>query len=214
MDVKELSGLNVDIAPFGQVSYWTGSDPMSLERHYLTLFHYAGGSVWVPAEDQDGRHIGVEWEYPRQFSMVVVGFADPSRMPPPESVRLQYWQRNWPPAFHGGWTAVDDPYNGQWVNTRCEIVVAQDTWTFTFDPLDITELPHAEDFAVTYRQSCRFRLLFKDGSAPEIHKIRVLSDSIWRAAKLSIEFADGSSLPTMLSAHNGYILSVERETKA
>ena len=33
-------------------------------------------------------------------------------------------------------------------------------WTFTFDPLDITELHSAEDFAVTYRQALKMRLGF------------------------------------------------------
>ena len=208
---KTLSGQTIDIAPFGRMRYWIGNDPMTIEGRDILIEHYGGGECLVPASGQDegASQIGVEWEYPRQFSHVIVRFRDAAQMPSTKDVRLQYWQRNWPPAFHGGWTAVDDPYNGQWINAHCEIRAAGDTWTFDFDPLDISELPHAEDFAVTYRQSYRVRLLFKDGSTPEIAEIKVFSDSIWRVGALEIEFLAASDEPAQVSVHNGYILSLD-----
>ena len=196
----------MDIRPFGWVRYWTGNDPMTIEGHDLDQTNGA----WLPVavEEQGGSHIGIEWEYPRQFSKVVVCFRNPA--PKPESVRLQYWVHNWPPNYAGGWTAVDDPYNGRWVTTNGNLHVEEDTWTFTFDPLDITEIDRARDFAVNYRQSYKIRLLFKDGSTPAIGDIQVLSDSIWRKANLKIEFDDnGLTYAGSVEAHNGYVLSVD-----
>ena len=208
---EALAGQNIDIAPFGRIRYWTGNDPMTLEGHDIEPREMGSALAWSPvsAPEQGGSHIGVEWEYPRQFSGLSIRFTDSSAVPFPASVRVQYWQRNWPPAYHGGWTAVDDPYNGQWVNAHCEITVDGPTWGIAFDPLDITELRHAEDFAVEYRQSYRVRLLFKDGSTPQISDFKVLSDSIWRAADLKIEFQDKSQYGGDIEIHNGYILSLD-----
>lgn len=178
----DLAGTRIDIAGFGRLSYWTGGDPMTLTRLDAT------DQTPVNVEPQGGPHIGVEWECPRQFSSVVVRFADTSNVPPPRSVRLQYWVHNWPPDFSGGWTAVDDPYNGRWVTANGEFDIDGDTWTFAFDPLDVTEIDHARDFAVTYRQSYRVRLLFTDGSTPRIAAFRVFSGSVWREASLRVQF--------------------------
>ena len=208
---EKLIGQGIDIAPFGLVRYWTGNDPMTIEGHD---FPRREGGGWTPVvvPEQGGSHIGIEWEYPRQFSSVMVRFRDASQLPRPESVKVQYWVHNWPPDFRGGWTAVDDPFNGQWVAAHGDISIDRDTWTFIFDPLDFTEIGRAEDFAVLYRQAFRLRLLFKDGATPEISEFRVFSDSIWREASLRIEFGlveGGLTFAGTIEAHNGYLLSTD-----
>ena len=190
------AGSSMDIAPFGRISYWTGSDPMTIESHDIQ-----GYILPVDVPEQGGLHIGIEWEYPRQFSSVVVKFKKAPKKP--ESVRLQYWVHSWPSGMRGGWTHTDDPYNGNWVTAHGEFAVNGDTWTFIFDPLDFTEIARAEDFAVLYRQAFRLRLLFRDGSTPEIVGIQVISDSIWREGDLRIE--PGGKI----EAYNGYIVSVD-----
>ncbi len=201
----ELIGTKCDIAPFGRLSYWTGSDPLTLTRCD------APDLQPVNREEQGGRHLGIEWEYPRQFSSVVIRF-DEGRAPCPKDVQLQYWVHNWPSDFAGGWTAVDDPYNGKWVTANGEFRVDGSTWTFMFDPLDITEISRATDFAVTYRQSYRVRLLFKGESEPGIAGLEVYSDSTWREAALRIEFGlrdGGLTYSGPIEVHNGYILSTD-----
>ena len=205
---RKLVGERMNIAPFGRIMYWTGSDPLTLEAHEIE----PSDGVWLPVdvEEQGGPHIGVEWEHPRQFSSVVVRFRD--SQPAPESVRLEYWVHSWPPRWGGGWTAIDDPFNGSWVWAHGDVHVSGDTWTFTFDPLDITEIDRAEDFAVFYRQAYRVRLLFRDGSKPAIADIGVFSDSIWREATLRIQFGlGGNSLRYggNVDVYNGYVLSLD-----
>jgi len=209
MSPNNLAGRNVDITPFGRISYWTGNDPMTLTRHDSPLLDECRLPVDVP--DQGGPHIGVEWEYPRQFSRIAVRFAD-AEAAPCGSVRLQYWVHNWPPDFSGGWTAVDDPYNGRWVSANGEFRADGGTWTFAFDPLDVTEIDRARDFAVTYRQSYRIRLLFEDGSTPPVAELKVFSDSVRREAALRIEFGlkdDALTYAGPIEVHNGRVISVD-----
>ncbi len=170
---------SVDIVPFGRISYWTGSDRLTIERH--------DADGWTPVDvpEQGGPHVGVEWEQTRRFSSIIAHFADDA--PDPSQVRVQYWHQNWPEPWIGGWTAVDDPFNGKWVTANGEFKIEGDTWTFTFDPLDITELGSAEDFAVTYRQALKVRLLFK-GCSPNIESLEIRSGSVWKEADLRIEF--------------------------
>jgi len=207
--VQELVGKNIDIAPFGRIRYWTGHDPTTIEGHDAR--HLPDGA-WVPQDvsEQGGPHLGVEWEYPRQFSSVAVRFAD-RNLPDPGELKLQYWVHSWPQDFRGGWTAVDDPFNGEWVTAHGEAAIDGDTWTFVFDPLDVTEIIRAADFAVTYRQAYRLRFLFRDGSAPEILGINVFSESVWREAALRISFAPDGMLHYggRIEAHNGHVLAVD-----
>lgn len=109
------------------------------------------------------------------------------------------------------WTAVEDPYNGRWVTAHDNVEVEGKVWRHTFDPLDIVELPHAEDFPVTFRQSLKLRLLFHD-DAPRIENICVLSDSIWRKARLRIELGLGGECVSYgggVEIYNGYLISID-----
>ena len=190
--------MNVDIAPFGRMTYWTGSDRLTIERHDAVQ----ESGVWKPADvtEQGGPHIGVGWDEPRRFERVVVGFAD--KVPSPKEVKLQYWHHTWPQAWAGGWTAVDDPFNGKWVAAHGDILREGDSLVFTFDPLDFTEIPQAEDFAVYYRQALKVRLLFK-GINPGIKSIEVYSGEEWKEAEIKIEGAEIAKL----EIYDGKILS-------
>ena len=172
----------VDVALFGKMTYWTGSDRLSIERQDAVQ----ESGVWKPVDvpDQGGAHIGVGWDEPRRFDRVVVRFAD--EVPAPEQVRLQYWHHTWPARWAGGWTAVDDSFNGKWVTAHGDVISEGDSLVFTFDPLDFTEIPQAEDFAVNYRQALKVRVLFK-GISPGIKAFEVCSGSVWKEAEFKIE---------------------------
>lgn len=205
--VNTSSNLNVDIAGFGSIKYWTGSDPVSFEGHNVPIENAAWSPVDVP--EQEGRHWGVEWESPRQFCKVVVTYRSESEMPNPEDVRLQYWHVSWPAPFKSGWTPIDDPYNGRWVTAKGDVAVEGTTWTYTFDPLDITELPKAEDFPVFYRQSYRIRFLYKTDSDVIINAVQVFSDSTWRETILEANFEGMYQYSGGVDVHNGRLLSLD-----
>lgn len=205
---SDIVGSRVDIAPFGIISFWTGSDRFTIERHDAP----SDGTAWLPvdAPEHGGPHIGLEWECPRRFSMVEVRYAK-QQAPSPGMVKLQYWNHTWPEQWAGGWTAVEDAYNGKWVTAHDNVEIVGDVWRHTFDPLDIVELPHAEDFSVKFRQSLKLRLLFHD-TGPRIEHISVFSDSIWRKATLRVEFginSGGITFAGNVEVYNGYLLSMD-----
>ncbi|MBP6963538.1 MAG: hypothetical protein KBC96_03935 [Armatimonadetes bacterium] len=206
--MNELVGQRVEIAQFGRFSYWTGDGPLTLSRQDAP--ELGGCHLPVDGEGQEGSHIGVEWENARQFSRVEARFAEAfSRIC---DVRLQYWAHNWPPDLDGGWTAVDDLFHGRWVTANGEAAIEGDTWSFVFDPLDITEIHRAQDFAVHYRQSLRVRLLFPDGLSPAVAELMVFSDSVWREAALRVEFGlceQGVTYAGPVGVHNGCVLSAD-----
>ncbi|MCX6376545.1 MAG: hypothetical protein NTU88_11025 [Armatimonadetes bacterium] len=205
--MRPEAGERVDLAPFGGMAYWTGSDRLTIERHEAPRENGVFAPVDVP--EQGGSHLGIEWNEPRRFERIIVRFAD--EVPSPDQVKLQYWHHTWPEQWVGGWTAVDDPYNGKWVTAHGQAEISGDTWRFTFDPLDITELPRAEDFTVTFRQTLKVRLLFKD-VAPNVREIEVLGTSVWKEADLRIEFGLSEhelKYAGSISAHDGYVISVD-----
>ncbi len=204
--LRQLDGQAVDIAPFGEMRFWTGADALSIEGHALQ----AAGGAWRPVDvpEQGGPHLGLEWDIPRQFREVRVHYA--ALAADPQAVRLQYWNHNWPARWAGGWTAIDDPHNGRWVTAHGEVEVDGTAVLFRFDPLDITELERAEDFAVTWRQSYRIRLLFPRGPLPAVRRMEVLSTSVWRTETLHILAEDPAWLEGEVTAANGYVLSVRR----
>ncbi len=197
----------VNIAEFGALKYWTGDDPISLEEHSLPL----GSGFWEPQDvpEQQGRHWGIAWEWPRQFYKVVVKYRSEAEMPCPKGVKLQYWHASWPAPFKSGWTPIDDPYNGSWVSPKGDISIEGDTWTYTFDPLDFTELPQAEDFAVFYRQSYRIRFLYDSSSPAVVERIEVYSDSVWREADFKVSFNGDYKYAGSVEAFNGQIITLE-----
>lgn len=195
---EELLGSAMDIADFGQLRYWTGADAATIEGHAPR--QQDGAYAPEEAPEQGGRHIGLEWEHPRQFSRVVAHYKTlPER---PERVKLQYWNHTWPAAREGGWTAVDDPFNGRWVTAHGDVCVDGTSVTYTLDPLDFPELERAEDFSVTWRQALRLRLLFREGQDALIERLEVFSTSIWQKAELRIS-APGVKT---LTIRNGRIL--------
>lgn len=178
-----IEGDRVNLTPFGSLSYWTGTDRLTIERHDAAVTD--GVCRPVDVAEQGGSHIGIEWDDSRRFSTIIVRYAGDA--PKPEQVRIQYWHHTWPQSWHGGWTSVDDPYNGRWVTVHDNAEIAGDTWTHTFDPLDVNELSSAQDFPVEYRESLKMRLLYRDGIRPKIAEIRALSDSTWKRASVRVE---------------------------
>lgn len=197
------AGQPVDIAPFGELRFWTGFDALTIEHHRIE----SEGGVFHPVDvpEQGGTHIGIEWDVPRQIERIVVHYDGAAPTAP--DVRVQYWNHNWPAEWHGGWTAIDDPHNGRWITAHVETETTGDKVTCTFDPLDISELDRAQDFAVRYRQTFRFRLLFREGASRPLRGFEVYSTSTWRESGFRIAFSGSRPRPGDLSVRNGYALS-------
>lgn len=184
--MKAAAGEPADIAPFGEMCSWTGDTPATIEAHRLEREVVGDERVWrAMATAGRSSHLGIEWECMREFERVEVTYAQGQQVP--ARVKLQYWQHYWPQPYRGGWTSLDDPYNGHWVSAQGDVTVEGYLQTFRFDPLDITELRHAADYPVTYRAALKVRLLFEGPDAPAITRLRVFGRSVWREADLVVE---------------------------
>ncbi|MEI6916629.1 MAG: hypothetical protein WCL39_15950, partial [Armatimonadota bacterium] len=200
-------GDRVDVAPFGEFAYWTGNDPMDIEKHSLVLD--AGLIVPVEVAGDRGSHFGIEWEEPRHIHCVMITYEEGYDLPDPSTVKVQYRQHTWPAKWKGGWTHIDDAYHGRWLTAQGQFAVDGASWTYEIDPLDIAEHEEARNFAVPYRQSSKLRVLFTDKVAP-IREVRVTSDSVWREIGLVVQYVNAAkSYSGDVSVYNGYILEKE-----
>ena len=119
-----------DVAPFGEIRTWDA-----------------------------GKDIGVLWEDPRDIVKVVVRFADGEQVPDPSTVKLQYWQSQWPEqrapreaapeSKISGWIYAGDWFQGKWHDADADLKTEGDTWTYTFRPLNAREFPDLKGFSAT-----------------------------------------------------------------
>lgn len=204
-------GEAVDATPFAVVSYWTGSTPETIKVHAAEKVSGPAGERWwqpVDVEEQGGPHIGLQWESPRRFSRIVVRYAPGQQLPEPASVKVQYWHRSWPQHEQGGWTEIDDQFNGRWVTAKTDMEDLDSGVSYSFLPLDKEELGRDVVGPVKYRVAYKVRLLFPKALTPAIHSIQALGDYQWKEVHVRIEFgcAAGSEVPRegTMEVHNGY----------
>ena len=174
----------VDVAPFGEIRAWDA-----------------------------GKDIGILWEDARDIAKVVVRFANGEQIPDPVSVKLQYWQSQWPEhrvpreatgSDIPGWMNAGDWFQGKWKDADAEMAADQATWTFTFRPINAKEFPDLKDFDATYRHTLKLRLLFAD-KAPRIAAMRAFTDSTWQKTTAVVEWDKGQEWDGKAEAFNGHI---------
>ena len=193
MHMKELEsagleeGSPVNVAPFGQVKSW-----------------------------EEGHDIGIIWEDPRDIFSVDLRYADGIAAPRPENVRIQYWVSQWPtrriPRYEksgaggSGWLDVGDWFRGRWKDADTELDVKGASWRYRFRPVNEKEFPQLKNFGASYRSTLKLRLVFSRG-VPEISRLAVYTDSVWKRTHLSIiwDGNDARMRNGRLEAFNGAI---------
>jgi len=209
----------VDIAPFGQLCTWTGAGPMEIERHAMERRELPNGRrAFSPAEALPGRepHIGVEWDFAQDVAGVEIEFArgDDASLPGEEA--LQYWHDSWPPQDRGGWTRLDDPFNGNWKRPKAEFRREGKKWVYSILPLSDDEIPESRGLRVSYRRTYKVRVVFPDGQFPLVAALRVFSPHEWKRADLKIQTGVGPGArplkPTSAEVFCGHLLSPLKPT--
>ena len=204
-------GSPIDLAPFGRLKYFYGTDP----RRLLFADAAVEDGAYLPS-DPDGegrRHLGLAWEDPRDIYSVSITF-EPGAIPDPEQVEVQYWRRNWPWADRDrlrgarrGWIGRDDHYRGRWITALSRVAVEGDTVTYDFHHLDLTEiddpraLEESEDFNPEYRCTLKLRVLFPPGAAPRVRGIGAFTKGEWKGGQADV-FGVGEA---PADAYNGYV---------
>lgn len=207
-------GERVDVAPFGHVCTWTGTRAEDIERNPARKEEVAPAKiVWVPDETYSGKepHIGVEWDFPQDVAGVEVEFARDEDASLPGENALQYWHDSWPAPDRGGWTRLDDPFNGTWKRPKADFRREGNRWIYQILPLTKEEIPESGDVRVAHRRTYKVRLVFPDKRFPPIAGIRAFSPHNWKEAQLRIEAGAGSGEnPLKLSSAEvfcGHLLS-------
>jgi len=206
-------GDQVDIAPFGHVCTWTGTTAVDIERHPLRKQELADcKSVWIPGEGSPGKepHIGVEWDFPQDVAGVEAEFARAEDASLPGENALEYWHDSWPPQDRGGWTRLDDPFNGTWKRPKANFRREGNRWIYQILPLSKEEVPASGDVRVAYRRTYKVRIVFADNRFPPIAALRVLSPHKWKEAELRIETGVLEQKPMKLTSADvfcGHLLS-------
>jgi len=219
----------VNLVEFGRINWWSGEKPNEIESHLIKpIKDEEGNFYWVPVkESKTGKlHIGVEWDEPRDIHKITVTYNDKKYTPEPDSIRVEYWQNSWPsPAperrkgARRGWIEKDDPWHGRWITANTEVEVNKNQHVYSFEHLDITELPdekkllEAEDYNAFFRRALKVRLIFEDNSYPKITELKVYSKSIWREEIVDVLFGckeeKSKDWSGTLEIWNGKIMGIE-----
>src|SRR5262249_38164550 len=134
--VSAPRGDPVDLAPFGQVRSWDDAGP-------------------------DKFATGVEWDEPRDFSLVVI---EPTAAMALEvsDLAVEYWVSSWPSKSRGGWTQTDTPWQGSWRKISAHTAQSANVLRFEFDALTSQENPNAANWVGSlpnYRRALKLRLV-------------------------------------------------------
>ncbi len=156
-----------------------------------------------------GGAIEIEWTQPRSIRAVELGF-EPD-VPPPSSVKIEWWRRVWPDNGTGGWMKLDDPFNGRWTTVRAEAVGETQSLRFRFMPLDADEAQGAKRLGIGHRHTYKLRVTC---SAPiQVTKLATFSDAVWKHARLRFEWrrdqAGAGKRTGQFEARNGRVLNVK-----
>ena len=169
--------------------------------------------------DQPGEY-AIWWEDPHDIYRIEVVFAEQvERRDLPE---LHYWGHSWPKvhvpknavvgAGNQGWLAMDDWITGGWRRGAVFVEGAGKTWTYTFQPVAAENLDDAQDPGFAFRRTLKLRLYGGD-RLPNVEKLAVFTDSVWREADVCLEWGGIASCEQRwdgrLEAYNGYVVSVE-----
>lgn len=221
------AGAPVDLSGFATLCWWTGTERQNLRTHLLS--RDSQGRLH-PAQDPDSGewHLGLEWNEPRDVRRVVVEYA--GEIPP--DVRVQYWQKNWPtpaperlPGSRRGWIGRDDPWHGQWVTVKAKKTDSGAACTFTFDPIDMTELKssvwghsdianrltESEHYLARFRRTLKLRIVSGGNDCPVISAVHAYAPASWKEAEVDVHFDDPASLPASwegkVQTKNGHLIS-------
>jgi hypothetical protein len=118
----------LDLAPFGQLTSWSGSEP-----HRFADLHSAGKAD----------NVGLEWDEERDIREVRVRFEGEAQ----KGVAVEYWFKNWPwdtPKMPSIEDPMDDPWQGKWLKAATIESCENSECRYVFAPLALKENRRAD----------------------------------------------------------------------
>jgi hypothetical protein len=174
------------------------------------------GTMW-----RNEREVGVFWDDPRDVFYVVLRFVSLEGINP-ETIRIQYWQRNWPRhripkgkrpgTGRVGWMPLDDWWNGEWKDADTDLEVDGSSLIFSFRPINLKEFPEIEDFDIRERRTLKVRALLKEREGSRISGFETYTDSVWKEETVLVEWGSGGGEKIWdghVEIYNGELISIE-----
>jgi hypothetical protein len=203
--VADAAFETVDIAPFGRMATW---DPARMDGCRNNRFQdFTVEDLYMETDvvaDKDGFYqvpksngigcIGLQWLEQRRIKSVGIQFADESRMPSGEGVRVQYWVMTRQGGSPGG-----SIWQGRWENLDGTLLKDKQTWIY---------LIQWKDRTARQQGTLKIRWIFP-ASANEIsiRRLSAIPDSKWKTVDLvlQLEKADPGQHGT-IEMYNGQIM--------
>lgn len=199
--VFSLEGEKVDVSRFGRG--WML--PSETERPVYCA-HLVDGKTDESREYPAGACLQVDWEEPRDVRSVVLKGA---KLPEAGKVRVQYWYRIWPDNGGGGWMRLDDPFNGEWVDTFVDALPEGDSLTLKFKPLSLEENSKAERHGFDFRRTYKIRVVLEE--AASVSALEAYTQAIWKTASVKLHWKPlqgGQPFKGTIEAKMAQIISV------
>jgi hypothetical protein len=213
-------GEAVDVAAIGHLCTWTGTTATDIRRHAAKSQALPDGrNAFAPGEASPGEqpHIGIEWDFPQDVAVVEVEFLRTDDASLPGENALEYWHDSWPPEDRGGWTRIDDPFNGEWKRPKAAFERTGNRWVHRMLPLETGEISDTRGATGSHRRTYKIRLVFPEGRFPPVTTIRAFSPHNWKRADLKVEVVsrrrDDSLRLTSASVFCGHLISPLRPAR-
>ena len=180
---------------------------------FVDLASFGKTRSWKDVE-RDKFAVGVEWDEPRDFSLVEVEL-EPTGKPRSSDFWLEYWVSSWPSAARGGWTQTDTPWQGSWKKVSAQTAIEESKLQFRFDALAQEENVNAKNWIGTaphYRRALKLRLVGTADRRSQVKTLRVYGDSRWNQREVLVQSGCEGKPAADLSftAYNGRIESCSR----
>src|SRR5690348_17186119 len=189
----------LDLAPFAQLTSWSGSEP-----HRLTDLDSA----------RKAENLGLEWDEERDIREVRIQFHGEPR----KGAALEYWFKNWPwdpPKMPSVEDPMDDPWQGRWLKAAVKESCGNSECRYVFAPLAANENPRADKLpGVRYRRTLKVRISWPSGAAG-VAQLQAFSDSQENPLQLRIQMPGGAGTldRESLSVYNGYLRGLKADEK-
>jgi len=184
----------LDIAPFAQLSSWTGAAP-----------HRLAGASSAGRTD----NLGLEWDEERDVRELLVRYQGAA----PTGAVVEYWNNGWPwdpPKMPSIEDPMDDPWQGKWLKAAVRESCEGSVCRYDFRPLETEENPRADRLpGVAYRRTLKVRVRWP-GAPVNVSRIAAFSGTGIVSLRLRVEVAGvgGTLGEERFSVYNGLLSSV------
>ena len=150
-----------------------------------------------------GDAVEIEWRQPRDIHVVKMDFDGAA--PKAKDIEVLYYYHIWPDNGSGGWSRVDDPFNGKFIPAATTATTAANSLRFGFKPLEKGENPKIKNFGANWRTTFKMKFVFN--TPVRLKQLQCVTNSEWKTAQLMIDLGS-QKWGSQVEARNAEITSM------